>query len=346
MAWKYVQYNGETGKQRTVEGGGGGEASSFSELEDVDFSNLQNGQVPKYNSSTQKWENADESGGTVTDVQVNGESVVNQQGEAEITSYKEVTQAEYNALPISKETDGVLYCIKDVGGADSFPPLIYSDEEREIGVWRDGKPLYQKTIDTGSIPNSSSKSVNHNIANIDRVVDFYGTAQNSGGDNIPLQRADFSGWGVNVSVNRTRISLNAQYDLSAYTSSYITLQYTKTTDTAGSGTWNQQGGYAHHYSTTEHIIGTWIDGKPIYECVLLNTQPIGLVQGTWVKTEFDKGSIEKIIKCSLTNIAYLAFHSGLSAGFVDDKLAINSARSMNYDIGDCAIVLQYTKTTD
>jgi len=65
MAWKYMQYNGETGKRRTVEGSGGG-ASSFSELEDVNFSDLQNGQVPKYNSTTQKWENADESGGSST----------------------------------------------------------------------------------------------------------------------------------------------------------------------------------------------------------------------------------------------------------------------------------------
>ena len=62
MAWKYMQYNGETGKKRTV-GGGSGEASSFSELADVNFSDLQNGQIPKYNSDTEKWENADESSG-------------------------------------------------------------------------------------------------------------------------------------------------------------------------------------------------------------------------------------------------------------------------------------------
>ena len=62
MSGKYLQYDGETGKKRTVNGGSGG-ASSFSELEDVNFSDLQNGQVPKYNSTTQKWENANESGG-------------------------------------------------------------------------------------------------------------------------------------------------------------------------------------------------------------------------------------------------------------------------------------------
>lgn len=193
MAWKNVQY--ENGKFRTNEGGGGGGSSTLAGLDDVNMSSPANGQVLKYNNTTNKWENANESGGggTVTDVTVDGTSVVNQQGVAEIP-----------AIP-----DGL-----------------------------------------------------------------------------------------------------------------------------------------HHYSTTEHIIATWIDGKPVYECVLVNTALIDLIADTWVKTEFDKGNIGKIIKCSLTNITYLAFHSGLSAGFVDDKLAINSARSMNYAIGDCAIVLQYTKTTD
>ena len=61
MAWKNVQY--ENGKYRTSSGGGGG-SSTFADLEDVDLSNLQDGQVPKYNATTGKWENANESGDT------------------------------------------------------------------------------------------------------------------------------------------------------------------------------------------------------------------------------------------------------------------------------------------
>lgn len=60
MSWKNVQY--KDGKMRTSESGGGG-SSTFAGLDDVSFNNIQNGQVPKYNSTTQKWENADESGG-------------------------------------------------------------------------------------------------------------------------------------------------------------------------------------------------------------------------------------------------------------------------------------------
>ena len=50
-------------------GGGGGGSSTFAGLIDVSLSNLQNGQVPKYNSISGKWENANESGGSAwTDV--------------------------------------------------------------------------------------------------------------------------------------------------------------------------------------------------------------------------------------------------------------------------------------
>jgi len=60
MSWKYVQRDTETGAYRTTDESAG---STFAGLSDVNFSNLQDGQVPKYNASTQKWENADESGG-------------------------------------------------------------------------------------------------------------------------------------------------------------------------------------------------------------------------------------------------------------------------------------------
>lgn len=56
-------------------------------------------------------------GGNVDDVEVNGVSVVDGNKVAKITSYKEVTQAEYDALPATKLTDGIAYFIKDSGGS-------------------------------------------------------------------------------------------------------------------------------------------------------------------------------------------------------------------------------------
>lgn len=51
-----------------VYGGSSGGASDIDDLNDVDITNLSNGQVLKYNSTTQKWENANESGGGGTKV--------------------------------------------------------------------------------------------------------------------------------------------------------------------------------------------------------------------------------------------------------------------------------------
>lgn len=64
-------------------------------------------------------------GGDVMDVEVNGVSVLDPDDKiAKITSYKEVTQAEYDALPASKTSDGVAYFIKDSGSIDSYFTVI------------------------------------------------------------------------------------------------------------------------------------------------------------------------------------------------------------------------------
>lgn len=55
MAWKNVQY--ENGKYRTSEGGGGGGSSTLSGLDDVNISNVQNGDALEYDSATSKWKN-------------------------------------------------------------------------------------------------------------------------------------------------------------------------------------------------------------------------------------------------------------------------------------------------
>lgn len=265
--WKNVQY--KDGKYRTSDEGGGG-ASALTDLTDVNVLSPSDGQVLKYDSTIQKWKNADESGGGVEDVEVNGISVVNAQNVAEIKSYKEVTQAEYQALPSSKLNDGILYCIKDSAGADGYPPLIYSDEEREVGIWRDGKPLYAKTINLPkSVLTSKDINIQHGISNLDKIIDISGVMRADNQNPIVTGYQWGSDWGCSIGdITSTTFFLRmggSRY--SAVTEVSVTFLYTKTTDTPGSGTWNQQGDYAHHYSTSEKIIGTWIN-KPLYELSL------------------------------------------------------------------------------
>ena len=75
-------------------------------------------------------------GGSVNDVLVNGVSVVDGNGDAQITSYKEVTQAQYDALPSTKESDGVLYCIKDATPTP-YPFFVVINGELNL-VYDDG----------------------------------------------------------------------------------------------------------------------------------------------------------------------------------------------------------------
>ena len=63
---------------------------------------------------------------------------------------------------------------------DKIQPVIYSTEEREIGVWTDGKPLYQKTWVFASqmeLPQAGT-FVDTDITQsvIENIVDAYGTA--------------------------------------------------------------------------------------------------------------------------------------------------------------------------
>lgn len=92
--------------------------------------------------------------GNVDDVQVNGVSVLDPQTHvAEITSYKEVTQAQYDDLPSSKLTDGIAYFIKDGGGGSgsggSFLLMITAETGLTVTATKDGTTLTATEVSTG-----------------------------------------------------------------------------------------------------------------------------------------------------------------------------------------------------
>ena len=161
----------------------------------------------------------------------------------------------------------------------NLQPVIYSEDEREIGVWVDGKPLYQKTINFGALPNNGTKEVNHGISDIDHIWIFAGWAENEINDYtnlLSLANTSQSGqWYFGV--NKTLVQCWAGADRRNYSTCYVVVQYTKSTDTAGSGKWTPQGVPAVHYSTDEQIVGTWIDGSPVYEKSFSVTSPVGNV---------------------------------------------------------------------
>lgn len=114
--------------------------------------------------------------------------------------------------------------------------MKYSTDEQIVGEWIDGKPLYQKTVNFGALPNATSKSVAHGISNLDYVVDIRTIAKGTDGTfiNLPYPPVAASITSstprATVIVNATNISINpAAYNFSSY-SAYVTLLYTKLTD--------------------------------------------------------------------------------------------------------------------
>lgn len=203
-------------------------------------------------------------GGDVADVEVNGESVLDANHVAQIKSYKTLTQAEYDALPSSKLTDDVLYCITDAGIVEEqqFAPVVYSLEERQIGTWTDGKPLYAKTIELSNLV-SGNNTVSHGIANLEMTVENISFLIDSNGYTNQLPTiSTVSGWSARVrDFGTTTFVIELGSEIAQYyTDAKVTMFYTKTTDNPGSGDWTTSGVPTVHIEDgVEQIIGTYND---------------------------------------------------------------------------------------
>lgn len=109
----------------------------------------------------------------------------------------------------------------------------YSSEEQKVGTWIDGKPLYQKTIETVS-PSQGATSSIYDISDIsyDTIFIKDGFLKNSDG-RTPLTLGEEIKIWINderstiPNVIRMSVSNNASYGSKPV---YITIQYTKTTD--------------------------------------------------------------------------------------------------------------------
>lgn len=197
--------------------------------------------------------------------------------------------------------DGTQFLMQLTYGMPSMPVLgtigrsdIYDTTEKVVGKWTDGRPLYQKTINFGTLPNSTSKSVVHSISNLGYIADVKATAKNSSGTTIQINHVatDDVGKGVGVSVDSTNVKIITAQDRSSFTTCYVTISYTKTTDSANSYNYANE----NDYSTSEKIVGTWIDGSYLYQKTIQVTIPTCTIQGEPVNAEYSIGAtISKVV---------------------------------------------------
>lgn len=111
---------------------------------------------------------------------------------------------------------------------------IYSMSEVKTNkIWIDNKPIYRKIIDVGNLPNNDYKAIEHNIQNMDELVNVSAIAVSSGGYyfNIPFVGTPsiFSSTQIAIRANPVNIQIASTTDASTYTA-YAILEYTKTTD--------------------------------------------------------------------------------------------------------------------
>lgn len=114
-------------------------------------------------------------------------------------------------------------------------PTIYSFNEQRIGVWVDGKPLYQKTIYISQLPNSSILEIDPNVNNLYEIIYFNGYCAPINKSDYPLSttrplpNADSDINAIRTDSQNGNVRVITYLDWSTYRG-WLTIRYTKTTD--------------------------------------------------------------------------------------------------------------------
>ena len=238
-------------------------------------------------------------------------------------------------------------------GDNEFQPIIYSEEEREIGVWKDGKPLYEKTLSISTLVSGTYTTVPYNIDDIDYIFIHNAVTQFVVNNNIVygtsmpyVSSPSSEQFCVDVNTNADSVGYICGIAL-AGGSAIVVLRYTKTTDQAGSGTWTPQGVPAVHYSTAEQIVGTWIDGSTIYEQTFQKT--VACDKNVVVIDQTDIPNLATIISAE-GNLGVMPLNFYNTNNYKTFTHFMNNVVNCNVKSGSdnsvsATITLRYTKTS-
>ena len=138
------------------------------------------------------------------------------------------------------EINGIKDRITELENVTRNTKNTMSGTEHFVGeYYLNGKPIYEKTFYIASLPSNTTKTwYNHNIANVDEIwFDFSASfIKWTSGEVSEINYPDsFTSNGVNAIIvydlNNTKFAIKTGTDRSSV-SAYITLRYTKTTNTA------------------------------------------------------------------------------------------------------------------
>lgn len=143
-----------------------------------------------------------------------------------IYGFKKNIEFDLTAVVASVSTDASKCMLSD--GTSIEDAITYSTTEHVVGSWIDGSPLYEKTIDFGTLPNNSTKEVAHNITNLNHVLDVKGMCWSSNGIHVPLPFSYPTTENcIGVYTTATAVAVRTGMDQTNQTSCYITIRYTK-----------------------------------------------------------------------------------------------------------------------
>lgn len=105
-------------------------------------------------------------------------------------------------------------------------PNVYSEEEKLIGEWIDGKPLYRKVVDVGNMPNNTTKQIS-GVSDVN-VKKMYGQVSlGSAIFPLPYVNVDNLNYCIQLFANTGMISIKTKSDFFVDYTGYVVVEYTK-----------------------------------------------------------------------------------------------------------------------
>ena len=186
----------------------------------------------------------------------------------------------------------VITSIYGINTGTILAPMIYSTEEREVGVWVDNKPLYQKTYDLTSQALTDNAWNNSILGTTGISIKSYkGYFSLGTGALFPYEYYRSNSEFFTAVTNSNLSDINVRPNMNAGTPVYaglITVWYTKDSDVAGSGSYGSLGIPMEHYDDTERVVGTYF-GDTLYKKTIPNISITGTT--TTIPTGVNIGSL-------------------------------------------------------
>lgn len=350
-----------------------GGSTTFSGLSDVSITSPTDGQIPKFNVTTQKWENADESGGTtvvanpsgtattdLTKLQVGneiygipsggsgGHTILDDDG----TALVQEDNLQFNGVySTDNSTDGVTEVNVyremtkaefDLLSDDEKKGFIKTTDEPDIASIVDGV-----FIDTNNVivqPTSYTPSTFSYTATEDCAL--YIEIPCKGGFSTFLQIDGVNTQGFNVAGSNTTnygivtvlLKKGQVATLSATEFPSVTPDYAVYGIQQGSKTVDY-----HEYSTEEKVVGKWIDGNTLYERCFEFSSDLLVPYDSYVTTNISDNSYKQLVDCTGFYTPSGAMYK-LFGYFDSGVLKLQTARNITSDTIN-KVWIQYTKSS-